>query len=172
MTLLVRPITRFQFLIGKSMGLVGVIVVILFGLGCVLLISFYFMDFSISGNLFFVFYGILLESLVLLGFAIFFSTFTTLMGVISFCIGIFLIGHWLDSLDFFIKKSSDIFFVVLGTGVKYLIPDLEEFNWRALVVYGDNLLLRTVLEATFYALCWFVFLILIASYVLRKKDFA
>ena len=171
MTLLARPITRFQFLIGKSLGLVGVIAAILAALAVVLVGTFYWIGYSPSWSLLVVLHGMVLEAIVLLGFAIFFSTFATSASVASFCIGLFLIGHWLGSLEYFMGKSKNALFIAVGFVTQHVVPDLEKFNWRPLLVYKEDIAFMQVLEASVYSICYFTVLVLCAAYIFKRKDF-
>lgn len=171
MTLLARPIHRGQFLIGKALGLISVIVTSMTGLAIVLTLIFYSMGMVISTNFFFALHGILLEAMTLLAFAMFFSTFASPMSVVSFCIGIFLIGHWLNSLNFFLMRGEGTVFSVVGKFIVYTFPNLELFNWRAAVVYGDSLPFSEVATASGYMALWFSFLLTGSILIFRRKDF-
>lgn len=171
MTLLVRPITRLQFLVGKSLGLAGVITVLVGGLAIVLAIVSW--GLGLRPDLRFVvgLYGVLLESLLLLGMTIFFSTFARPVMVVVFSIGIFLIGHWVDNLAFFGEKSQSYFFSAFSQVIIRLFPNLEVFNWRSLFIYNDPIPTRQLLLATANSLSWFVLAVLVAAFVFRRRDF-
>lgn len=172
LTLLVRPITRLQFLLGKSLGLSLVILTFMCGLSVVQIIVFLGLGVDINGVFFVALHGIALEALVLLGAAILFSTFSSPLLVACFSIGVFLIGHWINNLSYFSNNSSSKEFRVFSQIVINTFPNLEKFNWRSLIIYNESVSFSEVALSSLYSVAWFILLITIAALVIRKKDFA
>lgn len=171
LTLLVRPITRSQFVIGKAMGLIGVMATLIVGLGAVMIPLVYYLDREINTLFFIGLFGIFLEAMVILGWSVFFSSFTRPVMIASFTFGIFLIGHFLDSLDFFAKKSGSEGFVLFSKVVNLFMPHLERFNWRSLYVYSQEMSPVAIGTAIVYSVFWLVLMISATGLVLRRKDF-
>lgn len=169
-TLLARPITRTQFIVGKNLGLTMVIVMAVGLLSAVLAGILMALNLSLSLSFLVGLYGVLLEAVVLLGFTIFFGCFASPMLSVSFSVGIFLIGHWLNSLQFFASKSDSAIFKAFAKIVQVVLPNLEVFNWRTLFVYNDPIPYRDMGMYSIYALAWGVFLALAASMILRGRD--
>lgn len=172
MTLFVRPINREQFLIGKCLGLLGVNIVCILGLSFVLLLILLAMGLPVTLAFFAGLYGIILESVLLLSLAIFFGCFSSPMLSVSYTIGFFLIGHWIESLKFFIGRTESPTFFLLGKTLTATLPNLEFFNWRALFVYDDPIPWAELGFSTVYLLVWFVFLITTSSLILGRRDLA
>ncbi len=172
LTLLVRPLSRLQFIVGKALGLIFVISVVV---GCLaLVLAMVFMGLKVDVNhLFFIgLYGVLLEAMILLAYSLLFSSFTRPIMVVSCTAGVFFIGHWLNDLKFFAERSDSIVFQQFESVIKYLIPNFEKFNWRSLVIYNDSVSAGEVFWASTYAVSWFCILILITTLIIRRKDFA
>ena len=104
LTVLVRPLSRTQFILGKFLGLIAVILTVMLGLTAILGSIFLFMGQAVTPQLLLALFGILLESICLLSFALFFSIFSRPISVVILTLGIFLIGHWLSSLRYFGEK--------------------------------------------------------------------
>ncbi len=170
LTLLARPITRAQFIIGKSLGLIAVISVVVGILAIVLACILIPVEAHINEAFFIGLYGVLIEAGVLLAVTVFFGVFATPMMAVSFAIGTFMIGHWLDSLKFFAEKSQSETFKVFAKIVQAGLPNLELFNWRALFVYNDPIPVQDVLYATAYGFFWWVFLVAISAIILQRRD--
>jgi Cu-processing system permease protein len=170
LTLLARPISRVQFLIGKAFGLAAIIATVIFGLSVVLAFIFYFLEMEINYRFFIAIFGIFLEALVLLGVSLVFSSFTRPILVVSYCVALFLIGHWLDSLKFFAEKSESESFKMFSDIVAKIIPNLETFNWRALPIYGEDILVSEVLSSALYSVSWLGLLLTITALIIRRKD--
>lgn len=171
MTLLVRPISRLQFVLGKCLGLSLVTATSVLCLAAILWAVFLGVGMDVSSLFPLALYGVLLEALLLLGVTIFFSSFASPMMVVSFSIGVFIIGHWISSLDFFAGKSKSEEFRFLAKTLIAICPDLEKFNWRSHVIYKDAITMNEVGYASVYSLSWFLVLILIAVFVFRRRDF-
>ena len=171
LTLLCRPISRLQFLIGKSLGLALVIFVLVLGLATVLMMIFLGLNFPITTSFFVSLWGIYIESLVVLHLALFFSCFTKIFMVISFSVGCFLIGHWISELKFFAERSESEAFKVFADVISYVFPNLELFNWRSAVIYGDSISFSEVFHATYYGFLFSLIFVFLSSFIIRRKDF-
>ncbi|OFZ19048.1 MAG: hypothetical protein A2Z20_09885 [Bdellovibrionales bacterium RBG_16_40_8] len=170
LTLLARPISRTQFIVGKSFGLMAVIFVASILLSIVLGCILWAMQMTFNESFLVGLYGILLEAGILMSFTLFFGCFSSPMLSVSFVIGVFLIGHWQDSLKFFATKSEAPAFILLSQAVKTTLPNFELFNWRSLFVYNDPVPYHDVMYSTLYGFAWMALLITLAAIILRKRD--
>ncbi len=171
LTLLARPITRAQFLVGKFTGLSLVILTIMAGLAAVLAVLVAALDLPINGAFAVALYGIVLEALILLGLALLFGSFARPMMTVTFTAALFLIGHWVGTLRFFTEKSESGVFKVIASFLTRVVPDLERFNWRTAPVYQIPVPAHEVLATTVYAAGWIVCLVAATVLVFRKRDF-
>lgn len=170
LTLLARPITRAQFVLGKSVGLLSVICVVVLMLAFILMLLLTSLGASINELFLVGLYGILIEASVLLSLTIFFGSFASPMLAVSFSIGLFLIGHWLDSLKYFSEKSESYVFKGFAKVVKNVLPNLELFNWRALFVYGDPIPVHEVIYSSGYGFAWCILLVTLSALILQRRD--
>lgn len=171
LTLLARPITRAQFIFGKFLGLQMLIVVIGFGLMSVLLAMALYLGVQITESFFIAFYGILLEAMVLLSLTLFFGSFSRPIMTVMFSVSIFLLGHWVDSLPYFISKSSNSAFKIIAQATTKIIPNLEIYNWRTAPIYNESVLFREIGTASAYAMVWVTLLFLLTTFIFRRRDF-
>ncbi len=170
MTLLVRPISRTQFVVGKSLGLLGVIVVCIALLAGVLATILFALKLAPNMAFLIGLYGVILEAAVLLCVTLFFGTFASPMLAVSFALGVFLIGHWLQSLKYFAKRSQDPVFLAVARVTRAVFPNLEYFNWRALFVYHTPVNYGNVIWVSVYSLAWAALLISLSSMILGQRD--
>ena len=170
LTILVRPISRLQFIMGKCLGLAMVIVMMVAGLSGVLLLVFWGIDVPIDSRFALVVVGLLAESLVLLGITILFSMITKPLLVVCFSMGIFLIGHWQGSLSYFAQKEEAGVLKPISWIVRHFVPDLERINWKDLVLYNQPLDLSTKAYSLGYALAWFAVCVTLATLLFKRKD--
>ncbi|MGE0527153.1 MAG: ABC transporter permease [Bdellovibrionales bacterium] len=170
LTILVRPISRLQFIMGKTLGLSLLILTMVAGLALILGLVFLGLGMDIDFRFGLVLLGLLAEALILLGVTLVFSMFTKPLLVVSFSLGVFLIGHWQDSLEFFAKKSEGGVLVPISWFVKYALPDLERVNWKNLVLYNQPLEMQSKMIALGYAISWFALSICLAALLFRRRD--
>lgn len=171
LTLLARPISRAQFILGKAMGLMSVLLVVATGLALILSMFLFLLKFNFTVEYPIAIAGILFEAAVLLSTALFFGSFARPMMTVIFTVSIFLLGHWVDSLQFFVNKSDSSSFKAVGTVISYIVPNLEKFNWRAAPVYGANIPMPEVFSASGAMIGWVMVLISATVLIFRRRDF-
>jgi Cu-processing system permease protein len=171
LTLLAKPVTRSQFILGKFAGLALVEIVIMAGLSFVLAGLLVFLGFNIDITFAIALTGILIEALFLISLALFFGSFARPIMTVVFAASFFMIGHWVDSLDFFVKKSKSPAFQALGGLLSRIIPNLETFNWRSAPIYSTTVSAQDFLRALAYGCGWIVFLLAATSLIFRRRDF-
>ncbi len=171
LTLLARPISRAQFILGKAFGLMSVLLVIATALALILSAFLLLLNFEFTIEYPIAIAGILFEAAVLLALAIFFGSFAKPMMTVIFTAAVFLLGHWVDSLHFFVQKSESIAFKLIGTVVGHVVPNLEKFNWRSAPVYGESIAGSEVLAATGTMIGWVLVLVSATVLIFRRRDF-
>ncbi len=170
MTILVRPISRLQFILGKGMGLSLLILTMMAGLALVLVGIFALLEMPIDSRLLWVLLGLLSESLVLLGVTLVFSMFARPILVVCLSIGIFLIGHWQTSLEFFARKRPDSATAMVHWLCSNFLPNLEKVNWKDLVLYNQPVDVMANLQAVGYCVAWYGLCVCLATWMFRRKD--
>jgi len=170
LTILTRPISRPQFILGKALGLSLLIITMIGGLAATLALTFHGLGVALDARLAVVLLGLLAEALVLLGVTLFFSMFSKPLLVVCFSVGVFLIGHWQGSLDFFAKKAGGGPLAVVAFVCRYAIPDLERVNWKDLVLYDQSIDWAAKGLGLGYALAWFGVCVTLSIILFRGKD--
>jgi ABC-type transport system involved in multi-copper enzyme maturation permease subunit len=170
-TLLAHPVTREQFLLGKVLGLFLVNILVAISLSLLLSIVFYFLKNPWSMECTLTVFGIMLESLVMLAVTVLFGTITRPMLVVSYSIGIFIIGRSVDSLKFFAEKSTDPGFKMISAVLQKSFPNLSKFNWSNYVLVSDQIPYSMIMWSTVYALSWVAICVFLSALIFRKKDF-
>ena len=83
----------------------------------------------------------------------------------------FLLGHWVASLPFFVEKSKSAEFKSMAQVIGTIVPNLETLNWRAAPVYGTVIASGVVGHALLYSVAWIVFLLSATALIFRRRDF-
>jgi ABC-type transport system involved in multi-copper enzyme maturation permease subunit len=172
LTVLVRPLSRPQFLVGKYLGFLQLMFCFNFGFFFLYVLSLLFMGFSFNySDIFLVFLGFAIEIMILLAVTLFFSTFSASFLTIVFTICFFIIGHCSEALSQLVVSTAHQDYIMIAKVVNKVLPNLELFNWRLQPV---DAFLQTsyVLKASAISLAWSVFFLFAAALVFRKRDFA
>lgn len=170
--LLAKPISRRNFVIGKYVGLMLVIAlnVALMTAALLALVAFHSPRGVIGGILIAVLL-ILVELMVVTAVAVLFSTFSTPTLSAMLTLGVWVIGRFSSDLILFARRSEDPAVRALVTGVHYLLPNLEKFDIKHLVVYAMPIEPAYVGGAVAYGLLYIVFLIGLAALIFERRDF-
>lgn len=171
LTILSRPVSRASFIIGKFLGLSLVISVVIAGLVLILLFVTSFLEAQLGWAFVVAILGVFLEAMVLLSLTLLFGVMIRPLLTVSCTLAIFLIGHWVGSLEYFVTRSESAAFKFFGTLIARGLPNLERFNWRSLVVYQDPIPVHDVQMSILYAITWMVLLISMTIFIFRRKDF-
>lgn len=170
-SILSKPISREQFILGKFLGLALTILVALASMGSVffafLLVSGYGFDAGILVY-FLLFY---FELLILISLSLLFSSFTTPILASIFTLSIYLIGQVTWTFNQFkglIQDSSLLFLIKM---LYYILPNLRKFNIKSEVVLGVHLGAGGILMALVYALLYIAVLLTLSIVIFRKREF-
>lgn len=171
LTVLARPITRGQFIVGKAGGLFGVLAVVIVALAIILSLFLYLLGFRFTSAYPYALLGILAEAAIILGLTLFFGSFARPSMTVVFSVAVFLIGHWTESLHYFIKRSSSEAFRAIATFIAFGLPDLERLNWRSAPIYDLSVPLDDVLASLGSTIGWVILLLSATILVFRRRDF-
>lgn len=165
---LARPVSRAQYLTGKFFGITLLLKIMWLVLSLCLFLLLY-KDLPDLG-LFFALFGLLLEAILLLAIAIAASTFLRPAISILFVFGVYLAGHWLQDLQFFAKKSESPEFIFFAKVLNWIMPHLENLNWRSVSLIQGGLQAPMVGWALVHTLAWVVLAINFSYLMFRRKD--
>jgi ABC-type transport system involved in multi-copper enzyme maturation permease subunit len=170
-TLLARPINRGQYLFGKYLGLLGILLTLLFGFllcftGIELLLGM-----PIVMTSYYAFIGFIFEAAILLAVTFFFSSFAKPFLSISGSMAFFLIGHWVGNLEGILESRHTVAFGITARAIQKTFPDLEHLNWRAFAIAKEHVPVSELVTACAMASVWALFFFMLALVIFRRKDF-
>jgi ABC-type transport system involved in multi-copper enzyme maturation permease subunit len=170
-TILARPITRTQFILGKYGGLGCVMVVNLAIMVAMFLMALLLSGSPVHGSLFQAIQLILVETLLVTAMAMFFSTFSspTLSAIMT--IGFYLIGHLTTDLKGIAEKSKNPVSEMVMSGLYYVCPNLEWLNIKGQAAHGVMVSGGYQLAATAYGLIYASVLLFGACRIFARRDF-
>jgi ABC-type transport system involved in multi-copper enzyme maturation permease subunit len=171
--ILSKPVRRFEFILGKTLGLSFTLALTTLAMATVLFAIHlaYRYGGRVETGIFIASVGIYMELVLLTCLASLFSTFTTPVLSAIFTISLFLVGHLTNYL-YVLGDQSGVAAVRWGSRVLfYILPNLENFNWKNEVAYGG---LRSVAVLgwpagylVFYAAC----VLGLSCLLFARKDF-
>ena len=171
MTILSKPVSRMEYLLGKYCGLLGTILVMM-----VLMALLFLFALWVTGNelrtAYLVSMGLAVcEMIVLTAVVIFFSSFTGPILTSLFTLGVFLAGRMLGDLEAFAVVTASPGVEATVRILKYVVPNLDLFDVRNAAVHGLPIVRGHVLWAVAYALIYSSLVLVISDLIFRRREF-
>ncbi len=169
-TVLVKPIARYEYMIGKFLGCSLVVIIVHTIISSTLTLLVIALSLGAPDGLLACFYLMTLESLIVLAIAMFASVFSSIVLATSFTIGVFLIGRSSYFLNTFYERMQDSSLRPLMRFIYDVMPNLDRFNIREIVAYAKDYPDNHVLIASAYFLFTVGFFISLGSFFFSKRD--
>ena len=170
-TIVSKPIHRYQFLLGKFLGLLITLAINVGIMTLTLATVVYIIEGTMGGSMYIAVYLIFLELILITGIALFFSTFTTPTLSAIFTLAIFLIGRMAVDIKYFGGKSKSIIIQKLSSALYDILPNLQNYNVRELAVYNEPISSYYILWVTGALLIWTTIFLILASLIFERRDF-
>jgi Cu-processing system permease protein len=183
-SLLAKPITRYQLVVGKYFGLVLTLAVNLAVMAVALYAVLGYMewmsdpyvvksweaparDLAMLKAVFLTF----VELAIVTAVALFFSTFSTPILSAALTFGLFVVGRFSADLRNFDQVVDSPVAVAIVGSLYWVLPNLAPFDVRAQVVHGQFVPAGHILLATGYGLLYIGALVVAASFIFSRRDF-
>ncbi len=170
-SIVAKPIGRYQFIVGKFLGLLAIIITTSGAMLVALLIAMAGYDVPIKSPVFVGWLGILLEVCVLGSFAVLCSSFTNAFVSAFMTIAIFVSGHLSGEMLLAARKSQHAVAEAVGATLYYVVPNLERFNFKYHVTYDLVVPASDVLASTAYALRYVAAFLVASVVIFSRRDF-
>jgi len=170
---LTKPITRIQFLLGKFVGLGGVLVLnsLLLSAGYLLVLRVLSEGGAIfSSTLGWALLLLGVQSLVLAALAVFFSSFSTASLAVMMTFGTYVIGINCSQIRMLALKQDSAIVQGVLQFVASSIPNFEHFNLGLKVTYGLPILPQFILTSLVYGSTWILLLMLFSGVLLERRE--
>lgn len=168
-----KPIARWEFIVGKFLGLALCILIVTALMGGFLMILAYMNGernmMAIVGSLALTY----LELLLVIALATFFSTFSTPLMSVLFTIGLWMCGHMGQSLLALSKMSKESFVKPIFDVIYYALPDLAKLTQIRfdLISAVPHFGTETLVLITAYVFFYIVILLSFATLVTERREF-
>ena len=172
LVLIPKPLNRAEFIIGKHLGLVGVLAILIVAMTGIYLalLSFSQVKYPLGTILVSTLYQFLELSLIT-AVALLFSVFTSSLLAALLTFGVYLMGNLSrDLLELGnISRNSNV--QTLTQGLYLVLPDLSRLNLKNEAVYGILPPPVTLLGHGLYGLLYTVLLLAIAILIFSRREF-
>jgi ABC-type transport system involved in multi-copper enzyme maturation permease subunit len=172
--ILSKPVRRFEFIVGKYLGLVLTLVINT----AIMTVGFYLAIFYQKRSLdaddlapLSAIYFILLQLAIVVGLAIFFSCISTpvLSAVFTFCV--YVIGHFLTEMRWLgatlqssvVKRVTEVLY--------YLLPNLSDFDFITRTAHGEKISGSLLISNSLYALLYVTVLVSASILIFEEREF-
>jgi ABC-type transport system involved in multi-copper enzyme maturation permease subunit len=166
-----KPIYRFQFLLGKYIGLVltllvtvGVMALLVVGMGRLV-------DGHWSPGLLLAAGFDFLALMIVTATALLFSTFSTPTLSAIFTLAIFVIGRLSGDIRLFAEQFAGPGVGRAVLAVYLVVPDLARFQIGSQVIHGLPLAPAEISRAAVYGVAYILMLLLVAVAIFQRRDF-
>jgi len=169
-TIVSKPISRSQYLLGKFLGSVLVVgathLLLSLNIAGILWIMGEPAPAGFAACLLLIF----LESLVLLGIAFFCSSFASSILAAGVTVAFFLIGRSNSSFQVMAEKGLTASTRSVGKALYYLTPNLERFNIRDIVAYARPFPQEMLWVGLAYAAAYVAVCLAMSCLIIRRRD--
>jgi hypothetical protein len=170
-SILAKPIRREEFLIGKFIGLWFTTTVLLAGMAAIILavVTLAYRDtpWHILGAVLLT----LIELGIVTSVVVLFSSFTTPALTALFAIAATVAGHFAEDLRYFASQGAPAAVQVLTQGAYWMLPHLDVFNARGLVVHGLSVGPERLAFGFAYGLLYVFGIMVLACSIFRRREF-
>ncbi|HVP56477.1 MAG TPA: ABC transporter permease [bacterium] len=170
-TVISKPVERWEFIVGKFLGLVATVSLLLGAMTIMLTVVDYLVGGGFPTQILVAVLLIWMELILLTALSVLMSTIASpILGAI-FSLLFYVIGHTSADIKDLAARSASASVRIAADVVYRTLPNLEYLNVRNKVIHGVHVDTTYVAFASSYALLYaFVFLV-IAVMVFRRKEF-
>ncbi|MFP4124485.1 ABC transporter permease [Coleofasciculus sp.] len=170
--LIPKPISRAELIIGKHLGLLGVLAVLVIAMTAIYLalLSFNGINYPLASLLISALYQFL-ELGLIVAVALMFGVFTSSILATLLTVGIYLMGHLSRDVQELGKLSENATIETITQGLYLILPDLSRLNLKNEAVYGLLPASMTLLGHAAYAVVYTILLLAIAILIFSRREF-
>jgi ABC-type transport system involved in multi-copper enzyme maturation permease subunit len=173
-SLLAKPVARYEFILGKFLGLMLTLTVNVFVMIIAIYVSILYLRDSFQTEDLYIFFAgtlILVELMLVVAIALFFSTFSTpaLSALFTFCL--YIIGHFNSDIRQYGFSSGSLSTKVLSGILYYLLPNFGNFEVISQTAHGEFLTAGVYFLSLFYGLVYSSGVTLVAILIFQYRNF-
>jgi ABC-type transport system involved in multi-copper enzyme maturation permease subunit len=170
--LIAKPMSRSEFILGKHLGLIALISVLLLGMaiifiGIVAILQPGAPFLAISWAIFFIF----LELILIVAAALMFGVFTSSILATLYTIALYIAGHFSRILLQLGQFTESVTLQRIFQAIYLILPDLERLNLKNQAVYDQIPPPLELFTSGLYGVIYTTILLLVAIFVFSRRQF-
>lgn len=169
--MLAKPLHRWEFLLGKYLGLLGMLALEVGIMSSFFFAVLWFKEAPIHAGMLYAIGLIFCELALVTAIALFFSSFTTPYLSGMFTVALWIMGHLLADLRAFGQGPDAEAIRPITEFLYWFLPNLDRLDVKGPAASGDVIEAARVVGSALYATLYSAVLMLLAILVFRKRDF-
>jgi Cu-processing system permease protein len=166
-----KPVSRSQYVLGKYLGMVFLAITTLAILGILFSIGTFVTDRSLIHSAVVSLCYSFLEVSFLSAVSILFASFASSLNAALYAVALFVIGHSLGTVrDFLAATQGSQFLRAAVNVVYYLLPNLQKFDVRTLLLYGLHIPAADVVWTLLYWAIYSGLVLFLAVQVTKLRE--
>jgi Cu-processing system permease protein len=171
--LLAKPLSRWEFLLGKFGGLVLTLAVNTTAMAAGLLLVMLYVKHSLERGetaVLVAVYFIWLKLALVVALALMFSCFTTPLLAILFTVGLYIVGLYVQELRNLPVEVMSPAMAAFTKWLSYLLPNFENFNVMAMAAHGRAVPGTLILQNTLYTVIYCAIVLTAAAAAFSRRN--
>lgn len=165
-----RPISRSEFILGKLLGLIAILVINIFLLTLFSLSCYVFLGGELYSLIGLSVVYTFIESCIVLFVVALFSLLTTPTMTFLLSLAIYIVGHGIGEIYSTTFVQSRYMLKSILSLYEFFLPAFHKLNVKSLVVYNKTLPMDYSLQMIGYGIFYLLALLLLILFVFRNKD--
>ncbi len=166
-----KPIKRWQFLLGKYLGLSLVLLSYISVMTVCYMFFLYAYTYKLPWQTLLAVLLIYIELLTVTASAILFSTFSTPTLSASYALALYVIGHMTGDLRRLAEKTGEGGVKAVLNFVYYFLPNLEDFDIKAKTVHAIPVPADYLLMSVSYGLMYVTAILALSVLIFQRRNF-
>jgi len=168
--ILSRPLTRTSFLLGRILGMLGIIFVNNIVLAGLTLTIYFLMNGDYQSLILWCIFFSILESTTVLLIVILFSLISNVIITFLSTLVIYIIGHAITDAMALPLVKDNVFINIIVKSYAFIFPDFSKLNIKNFVLYQQHLETGYLFSTLLYVLIYCVMLIVVSSVLFERKN--
>lgn len=165
-----RSVGRFEFLVGKLLGMCAVLALNLLILGVMTYTVFFLLGGKFSSLMLWVIFFSFLEAFLILNIVVFFSLLTNMVLSIFYTVILFIAGHAIaGTLELTFVQNNPLLHTVIQI-YSFIFPNLSLLNIKDHLIHQASLPSIYLFQASSYGIGYSLFLIFLSAWIFSRRE--
>jgi ABC-type transport system involved in multi-copper enzyme maturation permease subunit len=169
-TVIAKPVSRAQFVVGKAFGVWLTLLVAVLIMGAALVLEMAFYGARVESQLFWALLGVVVQLFIVAAFGVFTSTFTSPALSAFFCLSFLVLGNTSHDVRFFASKSASSFVRAAGEWLYVVLPDLRRLNYSVEATHFLPINTGMLGYSLAYGALWMLCFVAMGVVVFSRRD--